>query len=68
MFLDDIQKAEQMSSQILSPLPGLREGGGGWVLIYNMLNYRISSSGLCRREIIYISPQEDLISIEKRAP
>ena len=26
MILDDIQKAEQMSSQILSPLPGLREG------------------------------------------
>jgi hypothetical protein len=55
-MINDIQKAEKMSLQILSPLPGLREGDGGWVQIYNKLNYRISSLGLCRREIIHNEP------------
>ena len=30
-----------------------------------MQNYRISSSGICRREITCMNPQEDEISVEK---
>ena len=58
MILDDIQKAEQMSSQILSPLPGLREGGGGWVPICRFKIMRISTKSLCGRAITCMHPQE----------
>ena len=58
-----IQNAELNGSISLPPLPCSREGGGGWVPIYNMQNYRISTKSLCGREITCLSPQKDENSI-----
>ena len=46
-----------------TPLPGSREGGGGWVPICQHKIMRISAKPLSRRKITSEHPQEDEISI-----